>query len=291
VAEEPAEFWAELGIDPVEIALPGGVGLTLRAYRSPDSVTPTDVSERADEDPFDAKNRVDEVELDEEDLPPMDESELAAQALAAELADETYTRHQTDDTALDLEPLDGADTTADEDATEEEDEEAVDEAALDEVPLFLTHRGRLLLFKSADGLAEFIRAKAPNDLAQLAEWDTLAKSVTAENLEPAEEDTYELDLVVENLRGGHDAWDPDLLLSAGEVARDVAFALQLDGVTKMLSPGSPLDELDEALRAASGGGIGGFMAKRRVKKIGAQQASLGWRTVIGKISSHVDWRD
>ena len=31
MADEPAEFWGELGIDPVEIALPGGVGYTLRA--------------------------------------------------------------------------------------------------------------------------------------------------------------------------------------------------------------------------------------------------------------------
>jgi hypothetical protein len=33
------------------------------------------------------------------------------------------------------------------------------------------------------------------------------------------------------------------------------------------------------------------MGRRRIKKIGAQQASLGWRTIIGKISAAVDWRD
>jgi hypothetical protein len=37
--------------------------------------------------------------------------------------------------------------------------------------------------------------------------------------------------------------------------------------------------------------VGGFFAKRRLKKIGAQQAALGWRTIIGKISAAVDWRD
>ncbi len=39
------------------------------------------------------------------------------------------------------------------------------------------------------------------------------------------------------------------------------------------------------------GGVGGFFARRKLKKIGAQQASLGWRTIIGKISAAVDWRD
>jgi len=58
-----------------------------------------------------------------------------------------------------------------------------------------------------------------------------------------------------------------------------------------LSSGSPLDDLDEALRATDQGGLGSFFAKRRLKKIPAQQSSLAWRTVIGKISAAADWRD
>ncbi|MBB5870409.1 hypothetical protein F4553_003788 [Allocatelliglobosispora scoriae] len=289
MADEPAEFWGELGIDPVEIALPGGVGYTLRAYRAPSVVTPTDVSERAEEeDPFAAKTRgAHSFDDDEDELPPIDEAELAAQALAAEAADEDYVRHaKSDDTALDLEPIKDVAEAADDD-----DEDEDDAAELDEVPVFLSHKGRLLLFKSAAGLVSFVKSKAPHDLAQLPEWKNLAKTITAARVEADDDDSYELDLVVENLRGGHDAWDSDLILSAGEIARDLGYALQLDSILSMLSPGAPLDELDEALRGAANGGIGGFMAKRRVKKIGAQQASLGWRTVIGKISSNVDWRD
>jgi len=40
------ELWAAARIDVVEIALPGGVGYTLRAYRSEDDVETTDISER-----------------------------------------------------------------------------------------------------------------------------------------------------------------------------------------------------------------------------------------------------
>jgi hypothetical protein len=58
-----------------------------------------------------------------------------------------------------------------------------------------------------------------------------------------------------------------------------------------LSPGSPLDDLDEALRTSENGGVRGFMARRRMRKIGIQQAALGWRTIIGKISAVVDWRN
>ena len=97
--------------------------------------------------------------------------------------------------------------------------------------------------------------------------------------------------MVENLRGGHDTWDLTLLIEAGEVARDLGHALRLKPVILALSAGSPLDDLDESLRSASDGGMGGFFGRRRLRKIGAQQASLGWRTIIGKISAAVDWRD
>jgi hypothetical protein len=284
VAEEPTEFWGELAIDPVEIALPRGSGFTLRAYRSSTSFSPTDVSERPeDDDPF-ARKPDNPLLDDEEELPEFDEEELTRQALGE--ADEAASK--TDDTSVDLEPIDDEEA-AEAAESEEEDEEPAED--VEEVPLFLTHKGKLLLFKSAEGLVEFVKSGAANDMSQLPEWARLSEEIDVEQVEPAEDDTYELDLVVENLRGGHDAWDPELILRAGEVARDLSYALRLNDVLGMLSPGSPLDDLDEALRSATSGGVGGFLAKRRVRKIGAQQASLGWRTVIGKISAVVDWRD
>jgi hypothetical protein len=45
------------------------------------------------------------------------------------------------------------------------------------------------------------------------------------------------------------------------------------------------------MRGVTAGGFGAFRARRRMRKIGAQQAALGWRTIIGKISAAVDWRD
>ncbi len=108
---------------------------------------------------------------------------------------------------------------------------------------------------------------------------------------PLDEETYELDLVVKNLRAGHESWDPDLIVQSGQIARDLGHALRVEPVVKALSPGSPLDDLDEALRAVAEGGMGSFFARRKAKKIGTEAASIGWRTVIGKISAVVDWRD
>ena len=96
---------------------------------------------------------------------------------------------------------------------------------------------------------------------------------------------------MKNLRGSHDEWDPGLIVQSGQLARDLGHALRIKPVVLALSPGSPLDDLDEALRGVAAGGVGTFFARRKAKKIGTETASLGWRTVIGKISAVVDWRD
>ncbi|MFI6760257.1 DNA primase [Micromonospora sp. NPDC050417] len=281
---EPANraLWEDVRIDPLEIALPSGSGFTLRAYRMSNQVTPTEIGERDDDDPFHARARRDE---DEETVVFLDEE--FAESLESEdrEVDPRRGRALRDDDDVDETDEEELDDQADEADEEDEDEEA------EEVAVFLTHRGKLLLFKSRESLVSFVLSGAPHDMAELDTWDDLVARVQPADIAPVSEDSYELDLVVENLRGGHDTWDPKLLISAGEVARDLAFALRLPSVLDMLSTGNSLDDLDEALRATANGGLGGFMGRRRLKKIGAQTASLGWRTIIGKISAAVDWRD
>jgi len=147
------------------------------------------------------------------------------------------------------------------------------------------------LFHSSEKLVEFVRSGDDNDLSQLDSWPDLVERITVDDVVALPEDTYELDLIVENLRGGVDAWDNTLIIKAGEVARDLGHALRIEPIQVALAPGSPLDDLDEALRAAESGGIGSFFARRRLKKVSSQQATLTWRTVIGKISAATDWRD
>jgi hypothetical protein len=264
------ELWDDVRIEPVEIALPAGVGLTLRAFRMSSELTPTEGAVEED-DPFESRKGA---------ASPVDEKEVIVdeefQALLAEGED--------DPDAVAAEEPDPAEF-------EDEKDEAEEQEADEEVPMFLSHKGRLLAFKSPESLVSFIRSGAPNDLAQLDSWASLAERVQSTDVDPSPDDRYELDLVVENLRGGHDTWDLPLLIAAGEVARDLGYGLRLKPVILALSPGSPLDDLDEALRSAESGGMGGFFGRRRLKKIGAQQASLGWRSVIGKISAAVDWRD
>ncbi len=273
------DLWDEVRISPVEIAMPGGVGLTLRAYRLASELSPTE-TEVDEDDPFEARERAAAARRAEQEEEIILDDELAA--LVAEGEADLDGKDKKVGDAEEPDPADFAEAEAETEAQEEEDEE---------VPVFLSHRGRLLAFKSPESLVSFVRSGAPHDLAQLDSWSTLAERVQSTDIDPLPEDRYELDLVVENLRGGHDTWDLPLLIAAGEVARDLGYALRLNPVILALSPGSPLDDLDESLRSAESGGMGGFFGRRRLRKIGAQQASLGWRSIIGKISAAVDWRD
>jgi hypothetical protein len=268
------ELWEVARISPVEIAMPGGVGLTLRAYRKASELTPTEIA-ADDDDPFEARERAARERAAE------DEEVIVDDEFTALVADEPGTAKDKADG--DVEEPDPADF-------EDEAEEPA-EADDEEQPIFLSHKGRLLTFKSPESLVSFIRSGAPHDLAQLDTWSTVAERVQSSDVDPLPEDRYELDLVVENLRGGHDTWDLPLLIKAGELGRDLGIALRIKPVILALSPGSPLDDLDDALRSANDGGMGGFFGRRRLKKIGAQQSSLGWRSIIGKISAAVDWRD
>lgn len=288
---EERPLWADTNIEPVEIALPSGTGYTLRAYRLSSTLTPTDVAERDEDDPF--ARRVRRSILDEDETAILDDesagdtlADVGRHRIELDNKDVPYTSDTLEDDELEDE-LASADEDEEPDELAEEEVEAEDE----EVPVFLSHRGKLLLFRSAESLVTFVRSGAPNDLAQVEGWAEVAERIEPADVTPGAEDTYELDLVVENLRGGHDVWDLELLIKAGEVARDIGYALRLEPVLTALSSESPLDELDNALRGTADGGVGGFFARRRLRKIGAQQATLGWRTIIGKISGAVDWRD
>jgi hypothetical protein len=276
------KLWDDVRVDPIEIALPVGSGFTLRAYRLSTEISGTDISEREDDDIFASRTAAAQAEADDETVLILDE-----RFTDADLEAEEPTRRRGRRTD---EP-DDADAELAEEGEEAEERAGGEEAPAEEVPVFLSHRGRVLLFRTPEGLVDFVRSGEPNDLAQIDTYQEMARRIQPADIAPLDDDTYELDLVVENLRGGHDVWDSGLLIRAGEVARDLSYALRLPAVMDMLAPGSSLDDLDEALRSAAAGGLGAIRGRRRIRKIGAQTASLGWRTIIGKISAAVDWRD
>ncbi|MEU5874774.1 DNA primase [Glycomyces sp. NPDC047369] len=254
------KLWNETGVDPVELHLGKDSGYTLRAYRMSDTLPgPKDGESEA---PADADEDADDEEYGDESVP-------------------------EDPDAGEPDPADFED---DEPEAEEEDDEDELDAAPEEVPVFLTRKGKLLVFREPAALVAYVKDNDDHDLAVIDEWDDLKDRVTEDDIACDEADTYELDLVVANLRGGQEAWEPELLIKAAEVGRDLGYALKNDSVIAALAPGSPLDDLDETFRVVVDGGLKGKFAKRRLKRNDSQQAAIAWRGVIAKINDHVEWR-
>ncbi len=151
-------------------------------------------------------------------------------------------------------------------------------------PLFLGNDGVAYVFRSTEGLVDFIRSDEPHDLTELDGWDDVRSAPDIE-VTPDEMGSYQLDLVVTMLRAGPDSWDPELLVLAGECARDLGKYAELPDVLAALAPGSPLDSLDDDLRN------GGLLARRRLRKLNGDTLAIGWRSVISRLAAAVEFRD
>ncbi|SDD47530.1 hypothetical protein [Glycomyces harbinensis] len=267
---ETDKLWNETGVDPVELHLGKDSGFTLRAYRMSDTLPGAKAAEEPETD-------ADEAAAKEEDAPVED-------AEGRPEADEAAVPEDEDA------PEPDASAFEDDEEPEAEVEEDALDAAPEEVPVFLTRKGKLLVFREPEALVAYVRENDDHDLAVIDEYAELQERLTADDVSCDEDDTYELDLVVANLRGGHDAWEPELLIKAAEVGRDLGYALKNDSIVGALSPGSPLDDLDETFRVVVEGGLRGKLAKRRLRKNDSQQAAIAWRGVIAKVNDHVDWR-
>ncbi|BCB80000.1 hypothetical protein Pflav_064100 [Phytohabitans flavus] len=167
-----SSLWSDTKIDPVEIALPSGVGYTLRAYRLSTALTPTDIADRDEEDPFAAKARHGIPEEDDETVVILDDDFPSEEDDEDDETEEIKRRgkHARDE---------DSDEPSAEDFEDEEEEEAAEE-----VPVFLSHRGRLLLFKSPESLVSFVRSGAPNDLAQVDGWAEVVERMQPTDVAP-----------------------------------------------------------------------------------------------------------
>ncbi|MDQ0369525.1 Hsp70 family protein [Catenuloplanes indicus] len=147
-----------------------------------------------------------------------------------------------------------------------------------EEPRFLATGGRVQVFGTADGLLAYLHGDAAHDLRDRPGFAEFARWVTPPVLFPAPDHRYELDLVVDNLAGGRDAWIPQLLLGAGTIARDLSYALDLD-VWTLLAPESLLDDFDEALRRNSRWKLRGFDPALLIQH---------WQQVIDELDDAID---
>ena len=153
---------------------------------------------------------------------------------------------------------------------------------VDDAPRFLGSKGRVHLFRSAEGLGTFIRGKNPHDLKEIATWPDVVDSDVAAL--PAEEDRYDLAEISELFgRGGDtDVFDYSRLAHAFDGVLDIAEYADLDSVDELIRPTTPLGRaLVESQR-----GVGKSLAP-------ADTAAMApaWDELVEKVTGAVRWHD
>lgn len=154
-------------------------------------------------------------------------------------------------------------------------------------PIFLGHQGTIKIFRSSYGLHRFLRSSVPHDLSETEYWWAVTDALDLD-FTPQQLNRYELDLVVDIVRAGYEAWGRQqqaTVLLAGELARDIAGYTQDDDLLDIFTPGSALDRLDDDLRTDDRGAV------RRMRRNNYYQLALSWRRAIGIISTHVQWHE
>lgn len=288
-SSEADKFWEKVGLDPIVIHLGKSTGLTLRGYRT---VEPEELEEELEEDDLDEDLEDEEEEEEEEEEKPAKKGKGKKKAKGKAAEEEKrpdVVNPEDTENYVEPEVSDFMDEPEEEEIELVRAEKVTPSGPMD-VPYFLSKNGKILLFDDPKKLVKYVKSQAKHDLTELDTFKDLQKNLKTEYVVCDEADNYELDLVVTNLRGGHDAWEPELLIGAGEIARDIGQALELQTVTDPLAEGSPLDDLDNSLRSITEGGFRSFFAKRRLRRVSTEQAAIAWRGIIGKISEAADWR-
>jgi Protein kinase domain len=149
--------------------------------------------------------------------------------------------------------------------------------------------GRLRLFRRPEQATEFAVATAGHDMSEVLHWDWLSESMSRAFLPLLDDHRYDLDLPSANLEMDPARWLSDLIVKAGDVARELVLALAIEEGYALLRPGSPLDRLDDELRAA----------RRRPRPRTVRQwqqldrgvLAAEWEHVVDLIGSRVDWQN
>ncbi|MEV4518577.1 hypothetical protein AB0K00_57685, partial [Dactylosporangium sp. NPDC049525] len=154
---------------------------------------------------------------------------------------------------------------------------------------FLDRDGRPLLFRSAAGLARHLDQE-DHVIAGIEGWPEVKDWFTNLVLAPDEEDRIDLEIVPYILQHPPQQWLADVLVRGRDLAAELAEAFDLQDVSGLIAGGSPIDELDDALRL-SRQSVTGWSARRRLRGIDAAPLVRDWRRVVDAVDRAVVWED
>ncbi|MET7424231.1 Hsp70 family protein [Dactylosporangium sp. NPDC005555] len=172
--------------------------------------------------------------------------------------------------------------------------------------VFLSRGGGPLLFRSVEGLCEYLMDDGGHELAGLDGWprvraqfvglvsclgDPLGDPLGGPLDDPLDdEEEVDLDLVLYNLEFRPRQWKPDLLVAARDLVVELADAYELTDLAAHLAPGGLLDVVDELLRHADRT-LAGRSARRGLDALDPGPVRWTWHTIVARLDSIAAWAD
>ncbi|MFF5227340.1 Hsp70 family protein [Dactylosporangium sp. NPDC000521] len=156
--------------------------------------------------------------------------------------------------------------------------------------VFLARAGGPLLFRSVEGLTEYLLTDDTHELAAVPGWDAARERFVTLVSHPGDEDLIDLDLVQYNLGFPPQQWLPDLLIGARDVAVELAEEFDLHDISALLAPGTLLDTVDDLLRAADQP-FTARSSRRRLATVDADTVRSTWHAIATRLDGVAAWSD
>jgi hypothetical protein len=155
--------------------------------------------------------------------------------------------------------------------------------------VFASEGPRLSLFRRPEQATDHAAGTDEHAMASVLHWDTLRESMAVAFLPLTPDNRYHLDLPSVTLERNPKQWLIDLVVHAGDIARELTYALDIPDGHDLLGPGTLLDRFDDALRAAQRAPFR-RLALRDLRAFDQAQLVHGWRRVAEVVEARVDWQ-
>jgi Hsp70 protein len=153
--------------------------------------------------------------------------------------------------------------------------------------VFASVAGRLPLFPRPEQATAFAAAADNHDMCTLLHWESLRASMSRAFLPLIDDNRYDLDLPAVNLELDPAHWLPDVIVKVGDVALELIEALDIEEGDQLLGAGTPLDDLDDALRQVGHRPMRRYL--KAMRHFDGRELADQWQRVADVVDARLDW--
>jgi curved DNA-binding protein CbpA len=154
--------------------------------------------------------------------------------------------------------------------------------------IFLARGRRLVLFYSPESMATFLTTDLNHDLTRLPAWKDIRISMAESPPVPAVDDYADFEFILQSLLAPPAAWVPQPFVVCRDMVFEIGKAFGHRRLLETVGPGTPIDRLDDVLRAVDSPAPG-WRSRRKLRRLDAGQLGMHWRLAASRLRSIAHW--